>query len=406
MSDYQKKKKEPNLPKPQTTRPCSGCGSHSHGQPGSNDRSVKCPACGKNCLNCKIPNHFARVCRQQSQSDSAQALIASVEYDQDSDTFTTKTTTLTSNEEIPAILSPSLPRHQHINPVKMSIFSDSGLSICLAGPQHITKFNLDTHDLIPSYKQVKAVGGSKLTCHGWLPMTFRIGKNTTKQPVYICDKVVRFYSGKNGCIDVNILSQVFPFPMNSSSQTMPSVATINQSVSKDPTSQVTRACPPPQPEKLPCPPLEENIPKLEQYLRDKFRDTAFNRTSPFPAMSMPPAHIHLNENAKPCACHMPIPIPFHWDVERGIMTSVLIGTPVDWCSPMVVTAKKNGKPRRTIDLQHLNSQCSRETHHCQSPFLAACQVPPITKKTILDAVDGYHAIELDAESQPLMTFIT
>ena len=37
MSDYQKKKKEPNLPKPQTTRPCSGCGSHSHGQPGSND---------------------------------------------------------------------------------------------------------------------------------------------------------------------------------------------------------------------------------------------------------------------------------------------------------------------------------------------------------------------------------
>ena len=37
MSDYQKKKKQPNLPKPQTTHPCSGCSSHSHGQPGSND---------------------------------------------------------------------------------------------------------------------------------------------------------------------------------------------------------------------------------------------------------------------------------------------------------------------------------------------------------------------------------
>ena len=37
MSDYQKKKKEPNLPKPQTTRPGIGCGSHLHGQPGSND---------------------------------------------------------------------------------------------------------------------------------------------------------------------------------------------------------------------------------------------------------------------------------------------------------------------------------------------------------------------------------
>ena len=139
MSDYTKKKKEPNLPQPQTTRPCSGCGSHSHGQPGSNDRSIKCPVWGKNCLNCKIPNHFARVCRQQSQSDSAHA---------SSNTFTT-TTTFASIEEIPAILCPSLPRHQYINPVKINIFPHSGASICLAGPQHIAKFNLDTHDLIP-----------------------------------------------------------------------------------------------------------------------------------------------------------------------------------------------------------------------------------------------------------------
>ena len=119
------------------------------------------------------------------------------------------------------------------------------------------------------------------------------------------------------------------------------------------------------------PPFEENKPKFQQYLRDKFRDTTFNRTSLFPAMSV---HIHLNENAKLYACHTPIPIPFHWkekvkesldrDVERGIIAKVPIGTPVEWCSPVVVTAKKNGKPRRTIDLQHLNSHYSRETHHC------------------------------------------
>ena len=39
MSDYQKKEKEPdlpNLPKPQTTRPFNGCGSHLHGHKGSN----------------------------------------------------------------------------------------------------------------------------------------------------------------------------------------------------------------------------------------------------------------------------------------------------------------------------------------------------------------------------------
>ena len=88
--------------------------------------------------------------------------------------------------------SPFLPRHQHISPVKINI-PDSGASIFLAGPQQIAKFNLDTHDLISCYKQVKAVGGSKLICHGQLPITFQIGKNTTKQPVYICDIGGRFY---------------------------------------------------------------------------------------------------------------------------------------------------------------------------------------------------------------------
>jgi len=41
-------------------------------------------------------------------------------------------------------------------------------------------------------------------------------------------------------------------------------------------------------------------------------------------------------------------------------------------------------------------------NHCPSPFQLACQVPPNT----FDAVDGYHAIPLDDESQHFTTFIT
>ena len=73
---------------------------------------------------------------------------------------------------------------------------------------------------------------------------------------------------------------------------------------------------------------------------------------------------------------------------------------------MIIAAKKDGRPRRTVDLQHLNDQSMRETHHCESPFNLACQVPPSTYKIVLDAVDGYHTVSLDAESQPLTTFIT
>ena len=67
---------------------------------------------------------------------------------------------------------------------------------------------------------------------------------------------------------------------------------------------------------------------------------------------------------------------------------------------------KNGRPRRTVDLQQLDSQCQRETHHCQSPFQLACHVPINAKKTVLDAVDGFHAIPFYDESKPLTTFIS
>lgn len=73
---------------------------------------------------------------------------------------------------------------------------------------------------------------------------------------------------------------------------------------------------------------------------------------------------------------------------------------------MVVITKKLGKPCCTADLQKLNAQCYRETHHCQSPFQLAYRIPSNTKKTVLDAVDGFHAIEFDEASGKLTTFIT
>ena len=92
----------------------------------------------------------------------------------------------------------------------------------------------------------------------------------------------------------------------------------------------------------------ENILKLENYLLDKFSKTAFDQAPSFPAMNLLPAHIHLKPSAKPVARHIPIPIPIHWkkiikellddDVQQGIITPCLIGTPV------VVTSKKDGTP--------------------------------------------------------------
>ena len=142
------------------------------------------------------------------------------------------------------------------------------------------------------------------------------------------------------------------------------------------------------PQKSPFPPphsTEQNIHRLKNWLLEHFTETPFKNNGEFAQMSGRTAHIYLKEGAAPKARHSPFPVPFHlkkpvrqalWeDVKRSIITQVPVGMPTDWCCPLVVTAK-------TIDYQHLNSQCKRETHHTGSPFQLALHVPTKQKKTL------------------------
>ena len=73
---------------------------------------------------------------------------------------------------------------------------------------------------------------------------------------------------------------------------------------------------------------------------------------------------------------------------------------------MVVCAKKDGKPRRTVDFQALNKYATRETHHTPSPFHLARSIPHHKKKTIFDAWNGYHGVVLAEEDKDYTIFIT
>ena len=197
------------------------------------------------------------------------------------------------------------------------------------------------------------------------------------------------------------------------------VAAAPPSTTKAPTGgapAADRRRPPPRPLSLPFPASDANIPRLERWLMDAFASSAFNITDePLPTMSGPPMKIQLKADAVPHAIHTPIPIPHHWkakvkadldrDIAMGIIEPVPIGTPTRHCARMVVVAKRNGEPRRTVDLSALNKQCLRETHHTPSPFDLAQAVPPNSYKTVLDAWNGYHAIPLDPASRDYMTFI-
>ena len=378
-------------------RLCNGCGGVLH-----QAREAECPAWGKNCTNCGKANHFASVCFRKGSANailSSDTMIAHVQEE---------VALCTSRDitEIPALLTPVVNGVRQ--PAKeMMIFPDSGASICLAGTKHMDKLGISANDLSPCLKEVRAVGGTTLICEGWIPIIFSVDGTETKQPLFICNKIDRIYFSKQGCYATKILPDTFPNPMKDGQ--VKAIHTV-----KNPMPENERKGNE-YPRTLPYPATEENIPKLKQHLIDSFPDV-FSRTTPFQAMKCQPVHIHIKPDAKPHARHVPIPIPLHWrneikeqidqDVAKGVIEQVPVGEPVTWCSPMVVTVRKDGRPRRTVDLQKLNAQCIRETHHCESPFKLACQVPSGMKKTVIDATDGYHSIPLDEASRHLTTFIT
>ena len=192
-----------------------------------------------------------------------------------------------------------------------------------------------------------------------------------------------------------------------------------QSVNAATTSQPQQCCncpkrtkPPPLPTTLPYPATTANRERLQQHLLNYYASSTFNicEHQPLPLM---PMRLMVDPLATPTAHHSPIPVPLHWqeevkagldrDVKLGVLEPVPIGEPVTWCHRMVICAKKNGTPRRTIDFQPLNTHATRETHHTQSPFHQAQSVPHNKKKTVFDAWNGYHSVPLHPDDT---TFIT
>ena len=267
------------------------------------------------------------------------------------------------------------------------------------GPQQLQLLNIQSSDLITCDHQIAVAGGFTIHATGWLNLTILLNEKSSQQKVYFSTKARRFFLSRQACMELDVVPSSFPFPPHHPNQ----VAMIDSSRTV-----------PSRPSVIPFTPSEENIPKLKEYLLDKFARSSFNRDKPFPKLSTPPAHIHLKPGyIVPRPAYWPSTIAEHWaqevkasidkDVESGILTKVPLNEPTIWCARMVVVKKKDGRPRRTVDFQNLNAQCLREPVHSQSPFHTARRIPQNTWKSVLDAVDGYHSVEIDTESSKLLS---
>ncbi len=227
-----------------------------------------------------------------------------------------------------------------------------------------------------------------------------------------------FFLSETSQHDLGILPNNYPQPDSFSTKFNALAPTLNEGDSIATCGCLKRTSPPPRPDKCPILLSIENREKIEKWLLDYYGSSTFNvcEHQPLPMMSGKPMNIHFRNDAKAKAFHSPIPVPHHWkkqvkadidrDVRLGIIEPVPPGTPTVWCSRMVIAAKHDGTPRRTIDLQPLNAATYRETHHTPSPYNQASVVPPNTYKTVVDAWNGYHSLPLAPDARDATTFIT
>ena len=297
-------------------------------------------------------------------------------------------------------------RHQPRSTPIIAI-ADSGCQTCTAGLDFLYRMGCTASDTVATNHRIVGITNSPLGIIGVLFVTLHLGTRESHQMVYISQNCRGLYLSQTAMKDLAIVDDGFPnHTRNCSIET-------SATCSCPPRTQTPR-----RPTTIPFPPTQANTPRLKEWLLSTFASSAFNTCphQPLPIMLGKPVTVHFKPDATPHAVHTPIPVPHHWkekvkaDIDRdtrlGIIEPVPQGTITPWCARMVVTPKKNGDPRRTVDLQKLNKATSREVHHTPSPFNMVASVPTGKRKTVLDAWNGYHSLPLNDSSKDATTFIT
>ncbi len=315
-------------------------------------------------------------------------------------------------------------RKRAFQPRSSRSLADSGCQTCTAGLDFVEEIGCPMSYLVPTTHKIHGITKSGLDIVGSLMMRFDINGKETRQMVHVSRNIRGLYLSETALKDLGVIHRDFPHHTQDLEESE-NLACMGVSSAFacciDDGAEVCmdRTATPSRPERIPFEPTKENVLKLEKWLLDAFESSAFNTCTHHPLQSMtgtPMKAVQKKYGAKHPKWYTPIPVAFHWkksvkaaldqDVRLGIIERVPQGEMSEWCSRMVITPKKNGKPRRTIDFQELNKATLREVHHTPSPINLVIQIPAGMLKTVLDAWNGYDSLILDLESRELTTFNT
>ena len=298
----------------------------------------------------------------------------------------------------------------------MDALADKGAQVCVAGMELVHSMGFKRKDLIKVKMELQAAHKSDMEVLGAVLMEVSPKSGGTaksiKQICYIVAECSRVILSLEAYSALGMLTPLFPGVEEQV------VLGCTEAAGSKTCTCPRRAGTANAPAKIPFAATTENRGKLEAWILEHYKASAFNTCDhqPLPMMHGEPMAILVDPAVNPRAVHKPVPVPLHWheevkqqlesDCRLGVIKRVPVGTPVTWCSPMVVVPKLDGSPRRTVVLQTLNDASVRQTHHTEFPFPLASRVPHNTKKPVLDTWNGYHSVALRPEDSHYTTFIT
>lgn len=341
------------------------------GNCGTRHPAHRCPANGKECLNCKKMNHFAKYCRSRPQKH-----VHSVGLDPD-DSYN---------------VAPAVNEQFHISNLddkKLNFKQDIHSTLTL-NSTHVS-FQLDTgarcnvlplkfYDTIAKPKSIdctktttlKAFGGTELPTIGeaTLPCQGGSSSDVNWMNFHIVDAPVKAILGLNDCLKLGLISV--------SNQ-------VHMIRTDDPTLEVN---------------------KIYTDYADLF-DDSLGKLPVVYSMKVDPSVTPVVRPPRriPAAMQDKVCVELDRMTKIGVITPV--SEPTDWVSSMVATHKKQSDEiRLCIDPRDLNHAIKRPHHPTRTVEEVAVKMKGATVFSVLDAKASFWQIPLDHESSLLTTFST
>ena len=180
------------------------------------------------------------------------------------------------------------------------------------GSKMFYKCGFKKHDLIPVKCRMAAANREPLNILGAIFIRFSGSTEESKSITsgaltYVSTDTDKFYLSREVLKDLGVIDQNFPqIKPNMMSAGLENQATNGSEkfIGKDQLSTcgcLVRTKPPPRPDQLPFDCKEENIPKMRQWLLDRYASSTFNKCphQTLPLMEGPPISILIDDEAKP-----------------------------------------------------------------------------------------------------------